>query len=124
MQKGYLENIEEKTLANEHYREVLYTGPDSQLVVMSLKPGEEIGEEAHDIDQFIRFEAGLGEVFIDGERGEVTDGFAIIVPRGAMHNVKNIGQNNLKLYTIYSAPQHPEGTVHKTKADSVEDEGH
>lgn len=122
--QGYVGNIEEKTLQNENYREVVYTGPDSQLVVMSLLPGEEIGEESHDIDQFLRIEGGEGEVFLNGESTKVADGFAIVVPAGTMHNVKNVGSTSLKLYTIYSAPQHPVGTIHKTKADSVEEEGH
>lgn len=121
---GYVENIEKKTLANDNYREVLYTGPDSQLVVMKLLPGEEIGEESHDLDQFLRIEAGTGEVTLGGETHVVTDGFAIVVPKGTLHNVRNTGSSDLKLYTMYSAPQHPHGTVHKTKADSVEEEGH
>lgn len=121
---AYVGNIEEKTKQNTNYREVVHTGPDSQLVVMSLLPGEEIGEEAHDIDQFFRFEAGLGEVVLNGEVSAVSDGFATVIPAHTMHNVRNTGSAPLKLYTIYSAPQHPEGTIHKTKADSVEEEGH
>lgn len=122
--EGYIGNIEEKTLANENYREVIFTGPDSQLVVMCLQPGEEIGAESHDQDQFIRFEAGEGEVMIGEQTAQVSDGFAIIVPRGSMHNVRNTGEGKLKLYTIYTAPEHPEGTIHKTKADSIAEEGH
>ena len=121
---GYLGNIEEKTLANDNYREVVYTGPDSQLVVMSLLPEEEIGEEAHTIDQFLRFEAGEGEVVLNGVASHVSDGFGTVVPAGAMHNVRNTGSVPLKLYTVYTAPQHPDGVVHKTKADSVAAEGH
>ncbi len=121
---GYVGNIEEKTKANENYREVVFTGPDSQLVVMSLLPGEEIGQEAHKIDQFLRFEAGEGEVVLNGESSNVGDGFAVVVPAGTLHNVKNTGSALLKLYTIYSAPEHPAGTIHKTKADSVREEGH
>lgn len=121
---GYLGNIEEKTLENTNYREVLYTGPDSQLVVMSLLPGEEIGEEAHDLDQFVRIEAGVGEVTLDGKKSDVSDGFAIVVPKDALHNIRNTGDTELKLYTLYTAPAHPEGTIHKTKADSVAEEGH
>ena len=93
-------------------------------MVMSLLPGDEIGEEAHKIDQFLRIEGGEGEVILNGESTKVTDGFAVVVPAGTTHNVKNAGSAALKLYTIYSAPQHPEGTIHKTKADSVEEEGH
>lgn len=121
---AYIGNIEEKTKSNENYREVVHTGPDSQLVVMCLQPGEEIGEEAHDIDQFIRVEAGDGEAVLDGQASAIRDGFAVVVPAGARHNIRNTGGTPLKLYTIYSAPQHPEGTIHKTKADSVEEEGH
>ena len=121
---GYVGNIEEKTLLNQNYREVVHTGPDSQLVIMSLLPGEEIGLESHSIDQFVRIEDGEGEVTLNGEVSSVTDGFAVVVPAGTMHNVKNTGSKPLKLYTIYSAPEHPAGTIHKTKADSVRDEGH
>jgi mannose-6-phosphate isomerase-like protein (cupin superfamily) len=122
--KGYAGNIEEKTLENENYREVLYTGPDSQLVVMSIPPGVEIGEETHDLDQFVRIEKGAGEAILDGEVHEVRDGFAVVVPSGTSHNIKNTGGEPLKLYTIYTAPEHPEGTIHKTKEDSIKDEGH
>lgn len=122
--KGYVGNIEEQTLANANFREVLYTGPDSQLVVMSLKPGEEIGLEKHDLDQFLRFERGKGEVTIDGKTEPVGDGFATIVPKGSMHNVRNTGSEDLKLYTIYTAPQHPHGTIHRTKADADAAEAH
>jgi mannose-6-phosphate isomerase-like protein (cupin superfamily) len=121
---GYVGNIEERTLANEKYREVLFTGPDSQLVVMCLQPGEEIGEEAHNEDQFLRVEAGTGEVILNGETSSVSDGFAVVVPKGTRHNVRNTGAEKLKLYTIYTAPEHAPGTVHKTKADAVADEGH
>jgi mannose-6-phosphate isomerase-like protein (cupin superfamily) len=121
---GYVGNIEERTLANEKYREVLFTGPDSQLVVMCLQPGEEIGEEAHNEDQFLRIEAGMGEVILNGETSSVSDGFAVVVPKGARHNVRNTGAEKLKLYTIYTAPEHAPGTVHETKADAVADEGH
>ena len=97
---GYLGNIEQKSLENKYFREVLFTGPDSQLVVMSLKSGEEIGLEKHELDQFLRIETGEAEVTIDGETKTAGDGYAIIVPKGAMHNVKNIGAGDLKLYTI------------------------
>ena len=118
---GYIGNIEKATLENENFRAVLYTGPDSQLVVMSIQPQEEIGKEAHSIDQFIRVEAGRGEITI-GERVEiVSDGFAVVVPANTMHNVVNVGEELLKLYTIYTAPQHKDGTVHKTKADAEAD---
>jgi mannose-6-phosphate isomerase-like protein (cupin superfamily) len=126
--KGYADNIEAKTLANSFFREVLYTGKHAQLVVMSLKPGEEIGMEVHDtVDQFFRFEKGQGKVIIDGEESEVRDGSAVIVPAGSNHNIINTSQtDDLKLYTIYSPPNHPDGTIHKTKeeADAAEAEEH
>lgn len=121
---GYCANIEELTLANTYFRQVLYTAPHSQLVLMALQPGEEIGAEVHeDHDQFFRFEAGSGEVTIDGDVFQVSDGFAVIVPAGANHNVVNTGESLLKLYTIYSPPEHPDGTVHETKAEAMT-EGH
>lgn len=124
--KGYSGNIEEITLQNDFFRKVLYTGKYAQLVAMCLKPGEEIGMEVHDsVDQFFRFESGEGKVIIDGEETVVKDGFAIIVPAGSMHNIINTSQTeSLKLYTIYSPPNHPEGTVHKTKAEADEAETH
>ena len=125
---GYHNNIEEITLANENFRQVLFTGDHSQLVVMALKPGEEIGQEVHDnVDQFFRFEAGEGKVIIDGEETLVGDGDAIIVPAGYEHNIINTSSSeSLKLYTIYSPPNHSAGTIHKTKvqADQYEKEHH
>lgn len=121
---GYAGNIEEKTLANENYREVLYTGPDSQLVVMAIPPGVEIGEEVHDLDQFVRIEAGTGEAVLNDETHQVQDGFALVVPSGARHNIRNTGSDTLKLYTIYTAPEHEPGTIHTTKEDSIKEEGH
>lgn len=116
---GFVGNIEEKTLANSFFRQVLYTGKYAQLVVMSLAPGEEIGVEVHPtVDQFFRFEKGEGKVIINGEESLVKDGFAVIVPAGSQHNVINTSTTEpLKLYTIYSPPNHPDGTIHKTKAD-------
>lgn len=121
---GYVANIEEKTRLNEYFREVLFTGKNSQLVVMCLDPGEEIGMEVHsDADQFFRFEEGEGKVVIDGEEFPVSDGFAAVVPAGSEHNVVNTSPTaKLKLYTIYSPPQHPDGTIHKTKAEAEEAE--
>ncbi len=121
---GYAGNIEEATLRNEHYREVLFTGPDSQLVVMSIPSGVEIGEEAHDLDQFIRVEAGTGEAILNGEVHQIQDGYAVVVPKGTLHNIRNTGIEALKLYTIYTAPEHAPGTIHHTKEDSVAEEGH
>jgi mannose-6-phosphate isomerase-like protein (cupin superfamily) len=119
--KGFKSNIEKLTIGNSNFRQVLYTGKNSQLVLMSLKPGEEIGEEVHEgTDQFFRFERGEGTVLIDGIRQKVLDGDAVIVPAGARHNVINTSKNSeLKLYTIYSPPEHRDGVVRKTKADAL-----
>jgi mannose-6-phosphate isomerase-like protein (cupin superfamily) len=119
--KGFKSNIEKETLGNGNFRRVLYTGKHSQLVLMNLKPGEEIGEEVHKtVDQFFRFEKGEGLVSIDGIKHKVTDGDAVIVPAGAKHNVTNTSKTTeLKLYTIYSPPEHQDGTVRKTKADAL-----
>jgi len=117
--KGYVANIEKLTLANADFRHVLYTGRHSQLVLMCLRPGEEIGMEAHGhLDQFFRFESGEGEVFIDGARHKVGDGDCAIVPAGAQHNVVNTGKKELKLYTIYSPPEHIDKTIRHTKKDA------
>lgn len=120
---GYIANIEELSLKNEKFRQVLYTAKNCQLVVMSLKPGEEIGEEVHHLDQFLRCEAGQGQAFIDGVGHDIRDGFAVIVPSGARHNVVNTSQNEpLKLYTLYAPPNHRDGVVHETKAEAEADE--
>lgn len=121
---GYIDNIEEKTINNDYFREVVFTGKYCQLVVMCLKPGEEIGYEVHkNVDQFFRVEKGRGKVIIDGEENLVINGAGIIVPAGSEHNVINIStSNDLKLYTIYSPPQHKNGIIHKTKQDAMADE--
>lgn len=118
---GFVDNIEQKTLENNNFRQVLFTGQHCQLVLMSLNPGEEIGMEVHpDVDQFFRFEKGEGKVIIDGEEHTVGDGFAVIVPAGSQHNVINTSAvDELKLYTIYSPPNHPAGTIHATKAEAM-----
>ena len=118
--KGFKSNIEQDTLNNDNFRKVLYTGQHSQLVLMSLSPGEEIGVETHkENDQFLRFEGGSGKCFIDGNEYEVKDGDAIIVPAGAQHNVKNISDTeNLRLYTIYSPPHHKDGIVRSSKEEA------
>ena len=122
---GYKANIEELTRANTYFRQVLFTGPHAQLVLMTLKPGEEIGMEVHPaVDQFFRFEVGQGKVTIAGIDYTVKDGDVAIVPAGNMHNVVNTGSEALKLYTIYSPPNHPDGTIHKTKAEADEAEKH
>ena len=124
---GFIDNIEEKTEQNNFFRQVLYTGKHTQLVVMSLLPGEEIGIEVHPaVDQFFRIEEGQAKVIIDGQEHEVYEGFAIIVPAGSQHNVINTGNNPLKLYTLYSPPNHPDGTIHRTRAEAIaaEEEEH
>lgn len=122
--KGYVTAIEKETRKNADFRRVLYTGQHSQLVLMSLKPKEEIGEETHeDVDQFFRFEAGEGKVIIDDVEHRVTDGDAVVVPAGAKHNVVNTsGKSELKLYTIYSPPEHEDQIVRHTKAEAMESE--
>lgn len=114
--KGYTTDIELTSLENENFRQVLYTGKNLQLVVMSLKPGEEIGEEVHNNDQFFRVESGKAQVVIAGNEYTVSDGDAIVIPAGAPHNVKNISSiNSLKMYTIYAPPHHRDGVIHTTK---------
>ncbi len=124
MKKGYKSNIEKLTFENSNFRKVLYTGPHSQLVLMSLAPNEEIGMEVHlENDQFFRFETGQGKVVIDGNEYDVADGDAVVVPAGAEHNVINIsGGEALKLYTIYSPAHHKDGIVRATKREAMENE--
>lgn len=118
--KGYITNIEERTLANDYFREVLYTDERLQLVVMSLKPSEDIGEEVHDLDQFIRIEKGDGKAVLDGTDHIIGDGSAIVVPKGTRHNIINTSTTEpLKLYTLYAPPHHKDKTIHKTKADAL-----
>ncbi len=120
---GYITNIEKDALENENYRKVLFTAQHSQLVLMSLKPGEEIGMEVHKLDQFIRIEAGEGKAILDGEETHIEDGTAIVVPAGAQHNVVNTSPDKeMKLYTVYSPPEHRSGTIHKTKEEADSDE--
>jgi mannose-6-phosphate isomerase-like protein (cupin superfamily) len=117
--KGYCDNIEKQTVGNEDFRRVLYTGHNLQLVLMTLQPGEEIGEEVHeDRDQFFRIEEGSGAVDIDGVANRVEDDFAVIVPAGARHNVRNTGSQPLRLYTIYAPPEHKDGIVQSTKEEA------
>ena len=123
--KGYIANIEKLSLGNEYFREVLYTAKNSQLVVMSLKPNEEIGEETHRLDQFIRCEIGIGKAILDGVGNLISDGFIVVVPAGTRHNIINTSSDKpMKLYTLYSPPNHIDGTIHKTKADAEADEKH
>ena len=124
---GYVADIEQAARENDYFRRVLYTGEHLQLVLMSLAPGEEIGEETHeDRDQFFRFEEGEGVVVIDGKENRVEDDFAVIVPAGACHNVKNTGEEPLQFYTLYGPPEHKDRTVHKTKeqADAEHESDH
>ena len=121
--QGFVENIEAKTLANNNFRQVLFTAPHSQLVLMSLKPNEEIGMEVHpDNDQFFRFEKGQGKCIIDGNEYAITDGSAIVVPVGTQHHVINVSATeDLKLYTIYSPAHHQDGVARATKAEAEAD---
>ena len=117
--KGFKSNIEKDTLENKKFRKVLYTGKHLQLVLMSLKVGEDIGAETHpDNDQFFRFESGSGKCVIDGNEYKVKDGDVIVVPAGARHNVINEGVNELKMYTLYGPPNHQDGTIRNTKEDA------
>lgn len=123
--KGYKANIEELTLQNDNFRQVLYTAANVQLVAMSLKPNQNIGVEIHDVDQFFRFEKGEGKVVVDGNEQAVRDGDVVIVPAGAEHNVINTSDSDpLKLYTLYCPPHHQDGTVHATKEAALGDEEH
>jgi len=121
--KGYVNNIESETINNENFRKVLYTGKYSQLVVMSLKPNEEIGMEVHpDTDQFFRIDAGEAKIVIDGNEYIAQDGFAVVVPAGSQHNVMNTSATeSLKLYTLYCPAHHRDGVVHATKEQAVAD---
>lgn len=118
---GYLDNIEEKTLANDYFRQVLFTGTHTQLVVMCLQPNEDIGMEVHaTVDQFFRIEAGEGKAVLNGEEKTFKNGDAIIVPAGTQHNIINTSATEqLKLYTLYSPPNHPDGTIHQTKVEAM-----
>ncbi|MFZ1101994.1 MAG: cupin domain-containing protein [Hyphomicrobiaceae bacterium] len=123
--KGFVADIEALTEENSDFRRVLYTGKNLQLVLMAIQPSEEIGEETHDDrDQFFRVEKGKGEVWIDGHRSKIKSDDAIIVPAGARHNIVNTGDKALRLYTIYSPPEHRDGTVQATKADADAEEEH
>lgn len=122
---AYITNIEKSTLENTDFRRVLYTAPHSQLVLMSLGPNEEIGEETHRLDQFIRIERGTGKAILAGEEFPLEDGSAVVIPSGTKHNIVNTSASEpLKLYTVYSPPEHKDGTIHTTKADAMEHEEH
>lgn len=122
--KGFLKNIETIAVKNEAFRRVLYTAKNCQLVVMALKPEEEIGSEVHTLDQFFRVEEGTGEAIMDGVRTPIEAGFAVIVPAGARHNIINTGSGPLKVYTMYAPPNHRDGVVHATREDAQADSEH
>ena len=122
--KGYVQDIDSVAVSNDAFRRVLYTAKNCQLVVMSLNPKEEIGAEVHHLDQFFRVEAGTGEAVLDGVRTAISAGFAVLVPSGSNHNIINTGTVPLKLYTIYSPPNHRDGVVHRTRAEAEADDEH
>ncbi len=121
---GYVENIEKLSLENDHFRKVLYTDKNSQLVLMSLLAGEEIGEEVHDVDQFLRVEKGTGKTILSDLSHDLADGSVIIVPAGTKHNIINTGSDSMKLYTLYMPPHHKDGVIHTTKAEAEADTEH
>jgi len=123
---GYSIDIEKKTIENSYFREVLFTAPNLQLVVMSLKPGEEIGMETHEKgDQFFRVEAGQGQAILDGKVTELSDGMIVVIPEGVEHNIVNTSADqDLKVYTLYSPPEHRDGVIHKSKSEADADDEH
>ncbi|HWU24146.1 MAG TPA: cupin domain-containing protein [Candidatus Paceibacterota bacterium] len=123
--KGFVTNIEEATLENDDFRRVIYTAKNCQLVLMSLPAGTDIGEEVHDVDQFLRIEEGEGQSVLDGVERDLTDGSVIVVPAGVRHNIINTSTSDaLKLYSLYAPPHHKDSTVHPTKADAEKDTEH
>lgn len=118
---GYIVNIEKLSLENKNFRKVLYTDKNCQLVLMSLLAGEDIGEEVHDVDQFLRVERGTGKAILNNISHDLTDGSIIVVPAGTKHNIFNLGENEMKLYTLYMPPHHRDGVVHKTKEEGESD---
>jgi mannose-6-phosphate isomerase-like protein (cupin superfamily) len=119
--RGYIVNIEKETLENPNYRKVLFTAKHSQLVLMRLRPGEEIGEEVHHLDQFIRVESGEAKVVLDGEEFALPADHAVVIPEGTRHNVINVGSEDVTLYSVYSPAEHKDGTIHPTKSDEKEE---
>ena len=122
--KGFVQDIEHLAVGNNEFRRVLYTAKHCQLVVMALRPKEEIGEEVHKLDQFFRVEEGTGEAVLEGVRTAIRAGFAVVVPAGTNHNIINTGNVPLKLYTLYAPPNHHDGVVHHTRADAEADKEH
>lgn len=122
---GYVANIEQLSLENDNFRKVLYTDSNSQLVLMALQPGEDIGEEVHDdVDQFLRVEQGTGKAVLNGIEHDLADGSAVLVPAGTVHNIINASDGPMKLYTLYMPPHHQDGTVHATKVEAEADSEH
>jgi len=122
---GYIENIEQQTLENKYFRQVLYTAKHTQLTVMHLQPNEDIGEEVHDVDQFLRIEQGSGRAVVSDVASKISDGSAVIVPAGVKHNIINDSDTEpMKVYTLYSPPHHRDGVVHKTKEEAIKDAEH
>jgi len=119
--KGYIVNIEKETLENNNFRKVLYTAKNSQLVLMSIEVGDDIGAETHHLDQFIRIEQGTAKAVLDGVESELPADHAVVIPAGTEHNIINTGDEPLKLYSVYSPPEHKDGTIHATKAEAVEE---
>lgn len=122
--KGFINNIEDLAVRNSDFRQVLYTAKHSQLVLLALKPKEEIGAEVHKLDQFFRVEEGSGEAVLDGVTTAISTGFAVLVPAGTKHNIINTGSIPMKLYTLYAPPNHRDGVVHHTRADADADNEH
>ncbi|MFH1473112.1 MAG: cupin domain-containing protein [bacterium] len=122
--QGYVSNIEKLASENTNFRTVLYTTKNSQLVLMSILPGEDIGEEVHDVDQFLRIERGSGHAELNGVSHDINNGSAILVPAGTKHNVLNVGHTPMKLYSLYIPPHHRDGVIHKTKGDALADKEH
>lgn len=122
--KGFVKNIEDLAVKNSDFRQVLYTAKHCQLVIMALKPKQEIGAEVHKLDQFFRVEEGFGEAVLDGVTTKISDGFAVLVPAGTNHNIINTGSVPMKLYTLYAPPNHRDGVVHHTHADAEADNEH
>lgn len=122
--KGYIGDIEKETKENDNFRKVLYTAKNCQLVVMCIQPGDEIGEEVHDLDQFIRIEDGEAKAILNDVEYEMEDDYAVVIPAGVKHNLINTGDESLKLYTIYSPPEHRDGVIHQTRENAMEDEEH
>jgi mannose-6-phosphate isomerase-like protein (cupin superfamily) len=122
--KGFVENIEDLATTNDDFRQVLYTARHCQLVIMALKPDEEIGEEVHQLDQFFRIEEGMGEAVLDSVRTEIRAGYAVVVPAGTTHNIINTGRTPLRLYTVYAPPNHRDGVIHHDRAEAEADHEH